>query len=80
MIFLSEVLNKRDDLDNIEADTVEEFMVSANSVLSGDTYINACIGGREWENKEGYINYDLFLPSNSTEGGSWGGVGGGRVR
>jgi hypothetical protein len=68
MIFLAEVLDKRDDLDSIEADTVEEFMKSANSMLSGDTYINACVGGREWENKEGYINYDLFLPRNSKDG------------
>ena len=42
MIYLSEVLNKRDDLDMIEADTIEEFMKSADSVLSGDTFINAC--------------------------------------
>lgn len=69
MIFLAEVLGKRDELDAIEADTVEEFMVTANKKLSGnDTYINACIGGREWENKEGYINYDLFLPRNSKDG------------
>ncbi len=68
MIYLSEVLGKRDDLDMIEADTVEEFMKSADSVLSGDTFINACVGGREWENKEGYINYDLFLPRNSRDG------------
>lgn len=68
MIFLSEVLNKRDELDSIEAETVEEFMESATGVLSGDTYINACVGGREWENKEGYINYDLFLPRNSKDG------------
>tara|TARA_R110000851_G_scaffold100671_1_gene216336 strand:+ start:2737 stop:3405 length:669 start_codon:yes stop_codon:yes gene_type:complete len=68
MIFLSEVLDKRNELDNIEADTIEEFMVSANEMLSGDTYINACIGGREWENKEGYINFDLFLPRNSKDG------------
>lgn len=68
MIYLSEVLNKRDDLDMIEADTIEEFMKSADSVLSGDTFINACVGGREWENKEGYINYDLFLPRNSRDG------------
>lgn len=68
MIFLSEVLGKRDELDSIEADTIEEFMVSANKLLSGDTYINTCVGGREWENKEGYINYDLFLPRNSKDG------------
>lgn len=68
MIYLSEVLGKREDLDMIEADTIEEFMKSADSVLSGDTFINACVGGREWENKEGYINYDLFLPRNSKNG------------
>jgi len=68
MIFLAEVLNKRLELDSIEADSIEDFMVSADKLLSGDTYINACIGGREWENKEGYINYDLFLPRNSKDG------------
>jgi len=68
MIYLSEVLGKRDELDSIEANTIEEFMESADKVLSGDTFINACIGGREWENKEGYINYDLFLPRNSRDG------------
>ena len=54
--------------DSIEADTVEEFMSSANTMLSGDTYINACIGAREWENKEGYVNNDLFLPRASKDG------------
>ena len=68
MINLSEVLGKRDELDSIEANSIEEFMASADKVLSGDTYINACVGGREWENKEGYINYDLFLPRNSKDG------------
>ena len=68
MIYLSEVLGKRDALDSIEANTIEEFMDSADKVLSGDTFINACIGGREWENKEGYVNYDLFLPRNSRDG------------
>ena len=68
MIYLSEVLGKRDELDSIEANTIEEFMDSADKVLSGDTFINACIGGREWENKEGYVNYDLFLPRNSRDG------------
>ena len=29
---------------------------------------DACVGGREWENKEGYVNYDLYLPRNSKDG------------
>jgi len=68
MIYLAETLDKRDDLDSIEADTITEFMDSVNQVLSGDTYINACIGSREWENKEGYINNDLYLPRMSKDG------------
>ena len=53
MIFLSEVLNKREDLDKIEAKTIEEFMVECNNLFSNSEFFNACIGGREWENKDG---------------------------
>ena len=68
MIFLSEVLNKREDLDKIEAKTIEEFMVECNNLFSNSEFFNACIGGREWENKDGYINLDLFLPRMSKDG------------
>jgi len=68
MIFLSEVLNKREDLDKIEAKTIEEFMVECNNLFSDSEFFNACIGGREWENKDGYINLDLFLPRMSKDG------------
>ena len=68
MVFLSEVLGKRTELDAIEADTIEAFMVKCNDVLSNTGYINACLGAREWENKEGYVNNDLFLPKRSKEG------------
>ena len=68
MVFLSEVLGKREELDKIEANTIEDFMVKCNDVLSNTGYINACLGAREWENKEGYVNNDLFLPKRSKEG------------
>ena len=68
MVFLSEVVNKRDELDAIEANTIEDFMVKAAKVCSGTGYINACLGAREWENKEGYVNNDLFLPKRSRNG------------
>lgn len=68
MIFVSEVLGKRTELDAIEASTIEDFITSCNKLFSNSKYINACIGGREWENKEGYINYDLFLPRMSKDG------------
>lgn len=68
VVFLSEVLGKREELDSITASTIEQFISSSSKLLSGPTYFNACIGGREWENKEGYINHDLFLPRISKDG------------
>jgi hypothetical protein len=68
MVFLSEVVNKRAELDAIEAATIEDFMVKCNVALSNTGYINACLGAREWENKEGYVNNDLFLPKRTRQG------------
>ena len=68
MVFLSEVVGKRNELDAIEANTIEDFMIKAAKVCSETGYINACLGAREWENKEGYVNNDLFLPKMNKEG------------
>ena len=68
MVFLSEVVGKRDELDAIEAGTIEEFMIKAAKICSGTGYINACLGAREWENREGYVNNDLFLPKRNRMG------------
>ena len=68
MVFLAEVVNKRSELDAIEANTIEDFMVKASKVCAETGYINACLGAREWENKEGYVNNDLFLPKMNKEG------------
>ena len=68
MIFLSEQLNKRDELDSIEADTIESFMDQVSKVFKNTDFFNACIGCREWESKEGYINDDLYLPRVSKDG------------
>ena len=67
MIFLSEVMNKRDQLDAVEAQTIEDFISEASKLFSG-TFFNVCLGSREWENKEGYINNDLYLPKLSKDG------------
>jgi len=44
-------------------ETIEEFTEAFNKVLQKEekVYLDFCIGGREWENKNGYINYNLFL-------------------
>ena len=68
MITVAETLDMRDGLDSIEADTIESFMTECNKLMGGSKLINMCIGGREWENKEGYINNDLFLPRISKDG------------
>jgi len=68
MVFLAEVVGKRDELDAIEANTIEDFMTKASKVCSNTGYINACLGAREWENKDGYINNDLFLPKRNRMG------------
>jgi hypothetical protein len=68
LIYMAEQIGKRSELDAIEAQTIEQFVTSASAILSGDTYYNFCIAGREWENKEGYINLQLFLPKRSRDG------------
>ena len=68
MVFLSEVLDKREALDAIQANTIEDFMTKCSALFSDSSYINACLGAREWENKEGYVNNDLFLPRMSKDG------------
>ena len=68
MITLAETLDMRDGLDSIEAQTIEEFMTECGKLMEGSKFINMCIGGREWENKEGYINNELCLPRISKHG------------
>ena len=72
MITLGETLEMRDGLDSIEAENIEDFMKECNNLFTenqkGSKFINMCIGGREWENKEGYVNNDLYLPRISKDG------------
>ena len=68
MITLAETLDMRDGLDSIEAETIEDFMRECDDLMGGSKLINMCIGGREWENKEGYVNNDLYLPRISKDG------------
>jgi len=68
MIFVSEVIGGRDKLDAIEAATIEEFITKCNDLFSNSEFFNVCLGSREWENKEGYVNNDLYLPKLSRDG------------
>jgi hypothetical protein len=68
MIFISEVLNKRKDLDSVEATTIDQFIESCNALFSGSDFFNVCLASRQWENKEGYTQDDLYLPKLSRDG------------
>ena len=46
--------------------TIEDFVKAASTIISDDTLFNMCLNGKEYE-KNGYINYDLFLPKSSKE-------------
>jgi hypothetical protein len=61
---------KGKELDAINANTIEEFVEKANTVLCNNgIFLNFCFGGKEYESK-GYKNYDLFIPNakNGTYG------------
>jgi hypothetical protein len=59
---LASALGKTQELDLIEAATIEQYVKKAAKVLSGNTFLNWCLAGKEYLNKEGYTNYELFLP------------------
>jgi len=62
LITLSEAQGKRSQIDNIQASTIEDFVSKANVILCDSLFYNFCVAGREWENKEGYTNLDMYLP------------------
>lgn len=62
LAILAQNLDARDILDSIEEPTLESFVNSASAALCPTAFLQFCIGGKEYENKDGYTNYDLFLP------------------
>jgi len=48
-----------------EHDTIEEFVDAFNSTAPyKDKYLEFCIAGKEYEGKNGYTNYDMWLPKS----------------
>lgn len=58
---LAVAMDLKSDLDQVEAEDIFVFMDACDKIFSNSEYVNMCIGGREWENKDGYINLDMFL-------------------
>lgn len=59
---LAITLGKGKELDDINANTIEEFVEKASVLLSGPTFLNFCLGGKQYT-KDGYKKYDLFVPA-----------------
>lgn len=50
-------------------ETIEEFVEKFNSDKPfKNVYINACVCGKQYESKDGYVNNDLFFPKFSRNG------------
>lgn len=64
----SKALKWLEDQDN-KHDTIQSLLSAFNNDQPyKDTYLNFCIGGKEYKNKQGYLAYDLFLPKFSKIG------------
>lgn len=65
LITIARASEVEDEINAIEADTIEDFVIQSKRVLCNGTYLNFCVAGKEYTNKEGYIAHDLFLPKTS---------------
>lgn len=61
LVNIANALDQRDVLDSIEANTIEELVDSASAALCPSAYLDFCVGGKEYEGKSGYTNYDMYL-------------------
>jgi len=54
---------------NNKHDTIEEFVEAFDKDAPfTDKYLEFCIAGKEYEGKNGYTNYDLWIPKGSKDG------------
>lgn len=50
-------------------ETIESLVLKMNEDAPfKDVFLNTCLAGREYENKQGYVSYDLFFPKFSRTG------------
>ena len=62
---LADGLGLKEEINGIDADTIEDFVDQAKELFISDTDLKSfCISGKEYTNKEGYINHDLFVSKN----------------
>jgi hypothetical protein len=85
MIFLKSLCNNLgisswfDSQDDLHA-TIDDFVIAFNkSAPFKDIYLNFCVAGREYIDKNGYTNYNLYLPKADKGKYAYGSVKDGKV-
>ncbi len=58
---LATELGVKDQIDQIEADTVEEWVKLAEPIFCNGKYLNVLVGGKEYLSRKGYPRYELFI-------------------
>lgn len=67
------------DQDN-KHDTIEDFVNAFTKTAPfADKYLEFCVAGKEYENKNGYTSYDMWLPKAENRKYAYGEVDGGKV-
>jgi hypothetical protein len=61
-IHLSNAAGKRAELDEIEAETIEEYVEKAKVLLT-NTKLKCCVAGKKYVNRAGYNEFDLYFPT-----------------
>jgi hypothetical protein len=62
LVEFAEVAGKRTELNNIKAQTIEDFVSQASKILSGDQFYYWCIGGSAYIKQDGNKDFTLSLP------------------
>jgi hypothetical protein len=64
LLIISKAANKLDEIHALTEETIEEYVKAASKFLVGDTYYEMCVAGKEYVDKNGYTQHDLFFPKS----------------
>jgi hypothetical protein len=62
IVSLAEALGVRTEIDNIESESIEDFVAAASKFLNNGVFLNWCIGGSAYLKDDGNKDYTLYLP------------------
>jgi hypothetical protein len=62
LVEIATLTNKRDEINNIESETIEEFVKTAAKIIASDKFYHFCIGGSAYIKDDGNKDFSLCLP------------------